>query len=394
MRIGVVTTSFPREPGDPAGSFVASHVRWLEREGHEVEVIAAGDRAALPGRSAEARAHRLSSRLFYRGGAPEALESGGLLRLAAAAGFSLRQLAAIARRLHRWDAVCAHWLAPSAAAVAAARIARRDTTPFLAIAHSGDVHLLDRLRLVAPVARMLCAAGARVSFSSGALARRMIDGAGAELGDRLGERSLVCPMGVDVGVEVSAHAGPPRRSTTLLFLGRLVPIKGVDTLLEAVARLGDRFDLIVAGDGPERAALERRAAELGIARRTRFVGEVRSLFRDSLLAGADVLVAPSRTVGGRTEGMPVAVLEAIASGTPVVVCASGGLAELPESVPKVAPDDPAGLAAAIAPLGDPAIRLKALERQRPIAEAQGWGRVGATLWRHWIPASARARRTA
>jgi glycosyltransferase involved in cell wall biosynthesis len=92
--------------------------------------------------------------------------------------------------------------------------------------------------------------------------------------------------------------------------------------------------------------------------------------------------------------MPVAVLEAIASGTPVVVCASGGLAELPESVPKVAPDDPAGLAAAIAPLGDPAIRSKALERQRPIAEAQGWGRVGATLWRHWIPASARARRTA
>lgn len=395
MRLGVVTTSFPREPGDPAGSFVAAHVRWLERQGHEVEVIAAGDRRRVPGDTPEARAHRLSSRLFYRGGAPEALDGGGLMRparLAAAAGFSLRQLAAIARRLHRWDAVCAHWLAPSAIAVAAARLARRDTTPFLAVAHSGDVHLLERLRLSAPVARLLCSAGARVTFSSGALAQRMIERAGGDLGERLGERSLVCPMGVDV----TAPKVDARRADTcqLLFLGRLVPIKGVDTLLAALARLGDRFELIVAGDGPERGALERAAVDLGVADRTRFVGEVRSLFRDSLLAGADVLVAPSRSIGGRTEGMPVVVLEAIASGTPVVVSDSGGLAELPESVPKVRPGDPAALAKAIAPLVSAAARDRALRRQRPIADAQTWRRVGATLWRHWIPEEQRARRTA
>nr|MBA3502538.1 hypothetical protein [Deltaproteobacteria bacterium] len=45
MRIGVVTTSYPRWPGDPAGSFVEGHVRALQRLGHQVEVIAAGDDA-------------------------------------------------------------------------------------------------------------------------------------------------------------------------------------------------------------------------------------------------------------------------------------------------------------------------------------------------------------
>ena len=394
MKLGVVTTSFPREPGDPAGSFVAAHVRWLEQKGHEVEVIAAADRRSeAPPASIEARAHRLSSRLFYGGGAPEALERGGLVPLAAAAGFSVRQLAAITRRLHRWDAVCAHWLAPSAAAVALVRRARRIETPFLAIAHSGDVHLLERLRLVAPVARLLDRSGARLSFSSGALARRFIEAAGPELGEPLGQRSIVCPMGVELGPPPPA-ARPHGGRCRLLFVGRLVPIKGIDVLLAALARLGEGFELTIAGDGPEREPLERRAAELGVADRVSLVGEVRALFRDTLLAGADVVVVPSIEIAGRTEGMPVTVLEAIAAGTPVVVSATGGLAELPVSVPKVPPGDPAALAAALLPLASRERRDRLLARQRPVAEAQSWGRVGAVLWRHWVGQTAIRRRSA
>ncbi|HEX7836646.1 MAG TPA: hypothetical protein VF469_04235, partial [Kofleriaceae bacterium] len=67
MKLGVVTTSYPRFPGDPAGNFVAAHVAALRALGHRVEVVAAGE----PGHD---DVLRVRSRLFYRGGAPDALE--------------------------------------------------------------------------------------------------------------------------------------------------------------------------------------------------------------------------------------------------------------------------------------------------------------------------------
>ncbi|HEY5934572.1 MAG TPA: hypothetical protein VIU61_08055, partial [Kofleriaceae bacterium] len=81
MRIGVVTTSYPRWPGDAAGNFVEGHVRALQRLGHEVEVIAAGD-------ASENGVMRVPARgLFYRGGAPDALERAPIRSLLAAATF-------------------------------------------------------------------------------------------------------------------------------------------------------------------------------------------------------------------------------------------------------------------------------------------------------------------
>jgi glycosyltransferase involved in cell wall biosynthesis len=385
VRLGIVTTSYPREPGDPAGSFVGAHVRWLRAQGHEVEVLAAGaPEAGDP-------VHRIRSRLFYRGGAPEALERGGALIAAAAAGFSLRQLAAISRRIPRWDAVCAHWLAPSGVATAAALLARQRRLPLLAVAHSGDVHFLDRLHAAPAAGRLMLAAGARFAFSSGKLARRMVAASG-RAGEAIAERTLICPM----GVELSPVPPPARRSGSrcrLLFLGRLVPIKGVDVLLRALACLGPSFELIVAGEGPARSDIAALARELGLGARARLVGEVRGPLKDGLLATADVLVLPSLELpGGRAEGMPVAVLEAIAAGCPAVVSRSGGLEELPESVPKVEPGDPVALAAALRPLADPEARHRLWRRQQPIAEAQRWDRVGAKLWRHWVGQSASPRR--
>src|SRR5690606_36739586 len=143
----------------------------------------------------------------------------------------------------------------------------------------------------------------------------------------------------------------PGSRCRLLFLGRLVPIKGVDVLLRAVASLDSSFELIVAGEGPARAAMATLAGELGLGDRARLVGEVRGPLKDGLLATADVLVLTSLELpGGRAEGMPVVVLEAIAAGYPAVVSRSGGIKELPESVPKVEPGDPAALAAALRPL--------------------------------------------
>jgi glycosyltransferase involved in cell wall biosynthesis len=130
----------------------------------------------------------------------------------------------------------------------------------------------------------------------------------------------------------------------VLVVGALERRKGQDVLLDALERLGPAgaaVHVVLCGEGAERAALEARAAAFG--GRVRLVG-----FREdvgAVLAGADVVVVPSRQ-----EGLGVAALEAMAAGRPVVVSAAGGLAEVVvdgESGLVVPPEDPAALAAAV-----------------------------------------------
>jgi glycosyltransferase involved in cell wall biosynthesis len=132
----------------------------------------------------------------------------------------------------------------------------------------------------------------------------------------------------------------------VLVAANLVRRKGVDVLLAAFASLPpDACGLLwIAGDGPERAALEAEAARLGVAEHVRFLGQ-----RDDvpdLLEACDVFVLPSRL-----EGLGVAALEAMARSRPVVASAVGGLAEtvIPEATGLlVPPDDSAALGAALA----------------------------------------------
>jgi glycosyltransferase involved in cell wall biosynthesis len=108
----------------------------------------------------------------------------------------------------------------------------------------------------------------------------------------------------------------------LVFAGRLGPQKDVGTLLEALGPV-PTVTLAIAGDGPERAALERRAAELGLDARVRFLGSVPRETVLRLFGAADASVLPSAW-----ENFPHTVVEALAVGCPVIASAVGGVPEV------------------------------------------------------------------
>lgn len=122
-----------------------------------------------------------------------------------------------------------------------------------------------------------------------------------------------CHARAELGIDASERV--------VLYVGRLIELKRVDLLLHAWSRLtgteADLGTLLIVGDGPARASLEQTAADLDLQDRVRFEGTVRDVV--PYLHAADAFVLPSQK-----EGLSVALLEAMATGLPVIVTAVPG----------------------------------------------------------------------
>jgi glycosyltransferase involved in cell wall biosynthesis len=141
-------------------------------------------------------------------------------------------------------------------------------------------------------------------------------------------RIVVLPIGIDPSRFPPGGVPVAERRPTILFLGRLVEKKGGAYLLEAFERVRAQLpeaELVIGGDGPERAKLAERATAIG---GVRFVGAFTRELATTLLAEARVFCLPSITAeSGDAEGLPLVILEAQASGVPVVTSARGGATE-------------------------------------------------------------------
>lgn len=173
-------------------------------------------------------------------------------------------------------------------------------------------------------------------------------------------------------VDLLRFAPPAAQTQTLkvVFVGRLVPVKGLPVLLDAWREVAARFAgarLAIAGDGVERAALVEQARALGIAERVDFLGEVADV--PAVLADAAVYVQPSHQ-----EGMPNAVLEAMASGLPIVATRVSGNEDLVNDGANgllVPPGDARALAEALGVLMSDRERARRMgEHSRAIVEAR------------------------
>jgi glycosyltransferase involved in cell wall biosynthesis len=315
MRIGMPTTSYPSRPGDAAGAFVRTLAVALARRGHRIDVIAPSVGRQQDLGDARVHVHRVRyaprslERTFGRDGAPDNLARDPLAWIGAAS-FPLALARAIAAHETPWHAIVSHFVVPTS--LVAARFARGRT--HVAVAHGTDAHVAASIPGLAARVRRSCT---HLVTVSGALATRL----GAT-------DAIVQPMGIDRDETLAmtredARARMHLDGFTTLSLSRLVPIKGIDVAIRASAI--HRRALVVAGDGPERAALESLARTLDAP--VRFVGHVDGDVRRALLAGCDAFVAPSRAIGERVEGTPTSVLEALAAGLPIVGTSVSGIGE-------------------------------------------------------------------
>lgn len=217
--------------------------------------------------------------------------------------------------------VHAHYAYPDAAA--ARLLCRKYGIPYVVTLHGSDINVIAQdPRRLPQILDTLREAHAVVAVS-GELARKT---------SRLvGESRVIhhIPNGVDIRRFSPGNREEARKrlglshARVLLTVGRLDPVKAYDRLITALSLLPPDIGLVMAGDGPERSALERLAADTGTEGRIHFAGSVaHDLLRDYYQA-ADLTVICSHR-----EGWPTIIFESLACGTPVVAHAVGGIPEI------------------------------------------------------------------
>lgn len=239
-------------------------------------------------------------------------------------------LAGAVRLAGSMDVVHGHWWAPSG--VVAVVAARLRGVPAVVHIHGTDAALGSR-RGVRWLARWVLRRADRVLVASSALGSWV----SSVTGDRVS--AVVAPMPLDPGRVPSPS--PPPTDGPVLAVGRLVPEKGFDLLIRAVAETGDR--LVIVGDGSLRADLEALASSTGAA--VEFAGVVAPGELSALYSSCRVVAVPSRR-----EGFGLVAAEALAAGRPVVASAVGGLTDIVapgETGVLVSPDDVVALGAGL-----------------------------------------------
>jgi glycosyltransferase involved in cell wall biosynthesis/ubiquinone/menaquinone biosynthesis C-methylase UbiE len=391
MRIAVLTSSYPRFPGDGAAPFVQSLARALVNHGHTVAVVAPYDEAVRPtppepGLSVHRFRYVWPARFHIMGHA-RSLENDARLRPLALALLppflvmaTLRLLSTVRR--DQCEVIHAHWVLPNGAV--AAIVSRLTGVPYLVSLHGSDIYLARRFRLFGLVAGWALRRAHAVTACSSDL---------RQAAEALGARDVrLVPWGADPAIfrPRSVREGPP----VVAALGRLVAKKGFDVLLEAwpavVADVPDA-QLRLGGDGPLREALARLALPS-----VQLTGPVPWDDVPRFLADADVFVLPSRRdSNGNVDGLPTVLLEAMSCGTAVVASDIGGVALVVQNGHNgllTPPGDPVALARALrALLRDPERRtaLGAAAR-RSVEERLNWHAV-AREFEHLLDTARRSK---
>jgi teichuronic acid biosynthesis glycosyltransferase TuaC len=263
----------------------------------------------------------------------------------------------------KYDLIDAHYFYPDG--VAAAMLGQAFDLPVVITSRGTDINLIPQYET--PRRQILWAAdkAAGMITVSAALKRRLIELGAAEA------KIEMLRNGVDLQTFNMMERTKCRsrfniQGPTLLSVGNLVPLKGHDLVIRALENLPG-FQLIIAGDGPERARLESLVDDLELKNRVQFLGRIAHEELPGLYSAGDALVLASSR-----EGWPNVLLESMACGTPAIATNVGGVSEIvtkPASGLVVEDRTPEALAAAARQLFD---NLPDRAATRAYAEGFSW----------------------
>lgn len=315
MKVLFVTHSYPRVPGDAAGSFLWHLAVALRAEGVEVRVIApSGDDVpahdVFDGIPVDRfrYAPRRYENLAYTGNMATEVQRSWSAKFALV-GFLGSEFATATRIRREFapDIVHAHWWFPGG--LVGSWVATMGHLPMVTTMHGTDVRLARSKSFAQPLFRHVMRHSAAVTTVSRWLAHEveaMMPGLKAQ----------VAPMPVSTSM---FSPGGNRHGDRLLFVGRLNAQKGIGDLVTALGAMQRPATLDVVGDGPDRAPLVARAESLGVSDRIRWLGALPQTQLPEFYRASTALVVPS--IG---EGLGLVAVEAQLCQTPVVAYASGG----------------------------------------------------------------------
>jgi len=329
----MLTTSFPRYLGDAAGVFVSDLSRYISRRGCDVIVLTPHDYGS---KLSETQGELLIKRFryFYPERFQKLCYGSGILKnlrtepisLIQVPLFIISQFISVNKTIKRKkiDIIHAHWSFPQGLIGLACKYIHN--IPYIVTIHGSDIYGLN-FPILSKLNRLILRHAAACTVNSEETARA------TKRLSRLKNVQIV-PMGVDTGLfnkkNTKRFSSNDRiGEKTILFVGRLIDLKGVNYLLKAMPKVLSMFPatkLLIVGKGPERIRLEKIAADLGIEKSVLFIGEIPHNELVGYYAKADVFVLPScMNYAGETEGLGVVLLEAMACGVPVVGSNTGGI---------------------------------------------------------------------
>jgi glycosyltransferase involved in cell wall biosynthesis len=380
MRILHIVTAFPRDANDPIAPWLVELLVRLRARGHAIDVLASSYRGLREHEHRGIPVYRFRyfparwERLTHEETAPDRMRRSPLyavMPLFFLIG-GMRRARALARA-NRYDVIHVHWPMPMALLGWAARRGR--PAPMVTTFYGIELRWVQS-RL--PFLRWMVRWAARSSRQAVAISTYTA----RELQKFVDVPVEVIPYTAELPPpETSSRAGTGERS--ILFVGRLIERKGVAHLVRALGAVRHAVParLVIVGDGPERANLERLASDTGVATHVDFRGRVSDAELRQAYASADVFVLPSVLDQRRdTEGLGVVLLEAMNYGVPVVASDIGGITDIVQHERTgllVPPGDERALADALTRLlGDSALARSLGEGgTRLLRDSFSWDRI-------------------
>lgn len=325
MKVLYITTSFPSHPHDMAGIFVLNLARALVKESHDMECTVLTPAASSSSNWPEdinvirfQYAPKKTQLLAQRpGGIPQALREKPAAFLLVP-GFLLSMLGWIVRLAPVHDVIHAHW---SITGFTASLAANFSNVYLITTIHGSDFNMAKRN----VVSRFIMQRTLKKSHIVAGVSKSILDGL-KEVYPAYSEKIVFVPNGVnDIFYSISPLSKKADSKINFLYIGSLIPLKGVDTLISACGRLGPtaNWSLTIVGDGLERERLKALCREHEITDRVRFLGVQPPDRIPGIMQTAHCLILPSYS-----EGRPSVILEAMAAGLPVIATDIPGTNEL------------------------------------------------------------------